>query len=194
MKLRSIPVEYRYAVAIRDGPDLWLTLWVRRSPKPEFFVMQPRSDGGWDPHISYHFDGKLHGKSYGRTVLKAERQPLNDTFRGTVHLGRYAGHGKSIVAICDPNAFDGVVEVESDVLGRGHGQVVIDLVEPGYKLMPWPFILVRQKTFKHSKPWVVIRIGRDINDPLPAFTCSRSVFFVRVFAARLTSRLARRQH
>ena len=56
MKLRPIPGEYRYAVAIREGSNLWLTLWVRRSPKPEFFVMQPRSDRGWDPHVSYHFN------------------------------------------------------------------------------------------------------------------------------------------
>ena len=39
MKLRPIPGEYRYAVAIREASSLWLTLWVRRSPKPEFFVM-----------------------------------------------------------------------------------------------------------------------------------------------------------
>ena len=118
---------------------------------------------------------------------------MSDTFRGAVHLGGYGGHGKSIGAICDPKAFDGVVEVDSDVLGPRHGQVVVDLVEPGCKPMPWPFVLLHQKTFKYTKPWVVIRIGRDINDPLPAFTCSRSVFFVKVFAARLTRRLARRQ-
>jgi hypothetical protein len=33
MKLRSDPGEQRYAVAVREGSDLWLTLWVRRSPK-----------------------------------------------------------------------------------------------------------------------------------------------------------------
>jgi hypothetical protein len=59
MKLRPIPGEYRYAVAIREAASLWLTLWLRRSPKREFFVMQPRSDRGWDPHVSYHFNGKL---------------------------------------------------------------------------------------------------------------------------------------
>ncbi len=192
MKLRPIPGEYRYAVAIRDGSNLWLTLWVRRSPKPEFFVMQPRSDRGWDPHISYHFNGKLYWKSHDRSVLKTERQPLSDTFRGAVHLGGYRGHGKSIGAICDPKAFDGIVEVECDVLGPQHGQVVVDLVEPGREPMPWPFVLVRQKTFKHSKPWVVIRIGRDISDPLPAFTWRLSVFLIKVIVARLTRPLARR--
>jgi hypothetical protein len=33
MKLRARPGENLYAVAIREGSDLWLTLWVRRSSK-----------------------------------------------------------------------------------------------------------------------------------------------------------------
>jgi len=33
MKLARIPGQYRYAVAVRDGSDLWLTLWVKRSKK-----------------------------------------------------------------------------------------------------------------------------------------------------------------
>ena len=34
MNLKPLrPGEYRYAVALRDGSDLWLTLWVRRDPK-----------------------------------------------------------------------------------------------------------------------------------------------------------------
>ncbi len=37
MKLAPIVGEHRYAVAVREGTDLWLTLWVRRSPKGEFF-------------------------------------------------------------------------------------------------------------------------------------------------------------
>ena len=44
MKLQ--PGEYRYAVAVREGSDLWLTLWVRRSRTGEFFIMVPRGDGG----------------------------------------------------------------------------------------------------------------------------------------------------
>ena len=47
---------YRYAVAIRESLAHAVA---EASPKPEFFVMQPRSDRGWDPHVSYHFNGKL---------------------------------------------------------------------------------------------------------------------------------------
>src|SRR5215475_13750218 len=49
MKLQPVPGEYRYAVSVRDGSDLWLTLWVRRSRKGEFFVMLPRGERDWDP-------------------------------------------------------------------------------------------------------------------------------------------------
>ena len=31
MKLQPVPGEHRYAVAVREGPDLWLALWIRRS-------------------------------------------------------------------------------------------------------------------------------------------------------------------
>jgi hypothetical protein len=39
MKLRPVPGEHRYAVAVEEGSDLWLTLWVKRSPDGEFFVV-----------------------------------------------------------------------------------------------------------------------------------------------------------
>ena len=36
MNLQPIPGEHRYAVAVREDGDLWLTLWVKRSPGPIF--------------------------------------------------------------------------------------------------------------------------------------------------------------
>src|SRR5438876_12352570 len=58
MKLSPMgPGEHRYAVAVREGVDMWLALWVRRSPKGEVFVLLPRTDPVWDPHTSYHLDG-----------------------------------------------------------------------------------------------------------------------------------------
>ena len=54
MKLQPISGQYLYAVAVREGSDLWLTLWVRRSPKGEFFVMVPRGHGKWNVHTCYH--------------------------------------------------------------------------------------------------------------------------------------------
>ncbi len=162
MKLQPVPGEHRYAVAVQEGSDLWLTLWVRRSRKGEFFIMLPQGDQDWDPHTSYHLDGTLHMKSHNRKVLPPEkRQPLTGAFRGSEHLGVYSGHNpKSVGAICDPTAFSGVVEVAPGVLGPRHGGVTVDLVEPGHEPtgFPWTQIVTRQ-VFRDILPWVVITVG-----------------------------------
>ena len=162
MKLEPVPSEHRYAVAVREGSDLWLTLWVRRSWKGEFFVMVPRADRDWDIHTSYHLDGTLHMKSYGRRVLTPnKRQPLTGAFRGTESLGAFSGYGpKSVGAICDPTAFSGVVEVAPGVLGPRDGAVTVDLVEPGCEPTAFPWTqIARQEVFRDILPWVVITIG-----------------------------------
>ena len=133
MKLQRVPSEQKYAVAIQDGSAFWLTLWVRYSSKGEVFIMYPRSDRDWDAHASYHLNGRLHQKSHRRvTAVVLKRQPLTAAFKGSEHLGIYAGHGgKSIGAVCDPAVFDGVVRIQPGLLGPKHGWVGIDLVEPG---------------------------------------------------------------
>ncbi len=151
----------RYAVAVRDGLDLWLALWVQRSQKKEFFVMMPRGDRDWDCHTSYHCNGNLHHKSYGRKSFKQKLQPLDGVFRGTEALGAYSGFGpKRIGAICDPSAFKGVVELAPGVLGPRDGTVVIDLIEPGCEPTSWPSArIVRHEVFSDFCPSVVIRVG-----------------------------------
>ncbi len=162
MKLQPVPGEHRYAVAVEEDAHLWLTLWVRRSRKGEFFVMLPRGDRDWDVHTSYHLDGTLHMKSHDRRVLPPQRrQSLMGPFRGTEHLGAYYGHGpKSVGAICDPTAFSEVVKLAPNVLGPKHGGVTVDLVEPGQDptMFPWARIVTRQ-TFRDVTPWVVITVG-----------------------------------
>ena len=161
MKLQPAPGEHRYAVAVREGSDLWLALWIRRSRKGEFFIMVPRGDRDWDVHTSYHLDGTLHMKSHGRKVLPpTKRQPLTGMFRGTEPLGAFFGYGpKSVGAICDPAAFSGgVVEVGPCVLRPGDGGV--DLVEPGCDPATFPWTnIARREVIRDIPPWVVITIG-----------------------------------
>ena len=162
MKLQQVPGEHRYAVAVREGSDLWLTLWVRRSRKGEFFVMVPRGEKDWNWHTSYHLDGTLHMKSHGCAVLTPEkRQPLTGPLRGSEHLGSYYGHGpKGVGAICDPTGFSGVVEVAPGVLGPDDGAITVDLVEPVSQPteFPWNQIVARH-FFGHTLPNVVITVG-----------------------------------
>ena len=155
--------DYRYAVAVEYESNLWLTLWVRRSSKGEFFVMLPRGDRKFDPHTSYHLNGNLHMKSHGHKFLVVKRQPLTGEFRGIVGLGTFYGHGpKGVGAVCDPSKFSGVVNVPADVLGPVHGGVSVDLVEPGYEPpeSPWKNIAVRQ-VFQDFVPHLVITVGFD---------------------------------
>jgi hypothetical protein len=153
--------DHRNAVAVRDGDDLWLTLWLRRNKKGEFFVMTPRAERGWNPHVSYHLDGAFHAKSYDGVWTKTTRQPLTCPFRGAEYLGSFAGHSpKSVGAICDPTAFNGIVEVPPGVLGPLDGRVLIDLVEPAHEPMGWSEQSVRSKVFYDFVPWVVLRVVR----------------------------------
>lgn len=160
MNLRPIQGEHLYAVAVREDGDLWLTLWIRRSRRGEFFVMVPRGDSGWDPHTSYHLDGSMHSKSYGHKFRSPQKQqPWSGVFRGTAHLGAHGGHGpKRVGAVCDPTAFSGIVELAPGVLGPRDGTVLVDLIEPGCEPISWPAQIVRQEVFRDALPWVVIRI------------------------------------
>jgi hypothetical protein len=158
MKLGAkVPGDQIYAVAVRDS-GLWLTLWVRRSWKSEFFVFMPRADGS-DAHASYHRNGTFHHKSEGRTFAKKQLRRLDQPFKDTEHLSAWGGHGpKTVGAVCDPKVFAGGLVLPPGVLGPRDGMVVVDLVEPGRRPITWPGTLVRQKVFKDAVPWLVIRI------------------------------------
>jgi hypothetical protein len=171
MKLPSPrPDEQRYAVAIRDGSDLWLTLWVRCWPKGDIYVMYPRGDREWDVHASYHRNGKMHIKSkvydemghpgpIEKKMICQTSQGLTAGFKGFEQFVNLLGHGKRRGEVCDPRAFGGVVCVEPDILdGPGHGSVAVDLLEPGYAPKPDPSAH-KQRTFpRGARPSVVITI------------------------------------
>lgn len=163
--------EHRYAVAVREGPDLFLALWIRRAPAGDIYVFTPRPDPGWDAHTSYHRDGTVHMKNFGHKTPSRQKRQALETFRGAEPLGVYGGHGpRGVAAHCDPSAFSAVVEVSSGVLGPRDGVIMIDLVEPG--VQPPPFIdsshvpfpfragpVVREEVFRDKAPWIVVRIG-----------------------------------
>ena len=165
MKIKPVPDEYKYAVAVREDTCLWLVLWVRRSPKGEFFVLRTMGDRDWNPHTSYHLNGTLHMKSHDRKVLTPQkRQPLTGPFRGTVDLGIEAGYApKGVGAICDPAAFSGVVEVPTGILGPRHGAVAVALVEPSHELpdYTWEYEIVCQKLFRDVTPNVLITVMKQ---------------------------------
>jgi hypothetical protein len=114
MKLRDLkPGEYRYAVAVREGSDLFMTHFIRRDPKGDVYLMIPRGRGSGNPHASYHRNGRFHQKSHDHSMSKRQLQPLAGNFNGCEHLGMYGGHAPKIVGVtCDASKLTGIVEVQ----------------------------------------------------------------------------------
>jgi hypothetical protein len=160
--------EFRYAVAIEDGADLWLTLVVgRRAPGGDCYVLIPR-DSPWNPHASYHRDGAFHHKSYDMKLgnPSPKRQPLQH-FKGTEHLGAFYGHGVG-TAMCHPAAFTSVLTIPTGILEPLSGCVLVDLIEPGaapaaHHRVPG-LRIVREETYRDLTPWVDVTIAAQ-EDP-----------------------------
>jgi hypothetical protein len=163
MKLKRLG-DSLYAVAIRDGSDLWLALWVKRSRIGEFFIFHPTADGDWNPHTSLHTDGMFHLKSHGRATLPPQQKQPPTAIKGTEHLGGYMGCApKEIGAVCDAQDFTGVFEAPAGILGPRNGQVTVDLIEPGSSAQPLshPAEEVARHLFTDAAPHVLIRIFRS---------------------------------
>jgi hypothetical protein len=162
MNLRR-PGDSLYAVSVRDGADLWLALWVKRSAKQEFFIFHPTTDSKWDPHSSLHKNGNFHMKSFDHKMLTLKRQPPA-SIKGSEHLGAYSGFApKALGARCVPDDFTGVVEAPPRVLGPRNGAITVDLIEPGSGAEPHdhPLEEVGRQLFTDSAPHVLIRIFRS---------------------------------
>lgn len=154
--------DRRYGVAIEDSKGLGLTFWIKRSGKGEIFLFYPR-DPASDPHSSYHLDGTYHFKSHGTKLDRMVFQPLGPTFRGTEHLGTFAGHGAG-PRISEPGAFDDLIIAPPGVLTAKTGRVVVDLVEPGCPVAlrhREPLFVVEERVYKDAVPWIVVAIARS---------------------------------
>jgi hypothetical protein len=150
--------EFIYAVAVREGGQLFLTMTVRRAPKGDVYVIYPRQED--NPHASYHHNGRFHQKRGEHESMEEQRQPLDASFRGSEHMGMYGGHGPKIIgAVCNPDNFTDVMEVQPGILGRNDGFVAVDLVEPGCQPLDLLRPVVATRVFKDSTPWIVVRVG-----------------------------------
>jgi hypothetical protein len=171
MKLRDLrPGEYRYAVGVREGADFFMTLFIRRDPKGDVYVMIPRGRGSGNPHASYHRDGTFHQKNYDQPMMPEQRQPIKG-FKDCEHLGMYGGHGpKDVGVTCDTAKFTGIVEVPDQIFDPpSEGFIAVDLVEPGCEnqLMNLFNPIHSTHVFKEAEPWLVIRVGKSARSHPP---------------------------
>src|SRR5438093_6575327 len=88
---RPLTAGEMYAVAVRDK-ELFLFLRIRRNSKGEVFVMFPREGmfteekKAWNPHSSYHEDGRTHQKSFDQKLMVRQRPRPDKTFTGTQNI------------------------------------------------------------------------------------------------------------
>jgi hypothetical protein len=152
--LKPVPGESKYAVAVREGTDLFLVLWVRRNLQGEYCVLKPMRDGPVNLHGSSHSDDTLHHRIVKQKFLSDQKSPTFSIMNG--FTPRQTG------AICDPKAFTGIVEVASGILGPEHGCIGVSLAEPGFGLpdYTWAYQVLTQMVFREVSPHVVVSIMR----------------------------------
>ena len=105
-----------FAVAVRDGADLFLVAIIRRRWKGDVYVHYPHKQYGpkWDGHDSYHASGRLHHKSFAVPHVVTQRQLPDSNFRGTENVvtkNISAGDARAIGDVCDPTEFNDVFEI-----------------------------------------------------------------------------------
>jgi hypothetical protein len=132
MNLRPLkPGEYRYAVAVRDGSELWLAWWVKRSPTGDVYLLPPTlADRKRNPHASYHCSDQRHFKSWDKEILSQQRQPLADKFCGTELVAALVGLAQRTKHLATQPHFLALLKLRRGCWGRD-GAVIVDLVEPG---------------------------------------------------------------
>lgn len=167
-KARGNPDDRAYAVAVIDGSDLWLALWVRRSAKGDYFVLIPRSDHArdkgmrsWDPHVSYHRNGRFHQKSHNKPWMISQRQPPGPDFKGNENMLVTPLALESVRAVkarCDPDQYNGMLEVSVELFNEGKFCIAVDLTEAGGPALQHPGEIPCQKRFPDHVPEVVVTI------------------------------------
>lgn len=163
-----------FAVAAREGGNLWLVLRIRRA-QSGFYVLVPHPDRKWDAHLSYHTSGRLHLKTHGRQPLPHRKvQPVTGQFRGSVHMGKFVV--SNVGVICEPAKFRCVIEVPIERLRSPDSFIAVDVVEPGAQPMPAAELLgdiVQEAIITETNPNIVIRLG--MQRPLPDEVYGRMV-------------------
>jgi hypothetical protein len=169
-------MERMFAVAIRDGKDLFLWIRIRRAVDGDLYYATPTGRPGpewkkWNPHGSLHKDGHSHHKSFGQKIFPKKGQRPDSNFKGTVNwisLPTASREPRAFGVICDPAKFSEVMEVPVSILSPKTYEtyVSIDLTEPDGS----PSIntsdgqILAQQRFKDSIPWILVSV---VLKPLP---------------------------
>ncbi|MGC4095723.1 MAG: hypothetical protein QM706_01290 [Nitrospira sp.] len=152
VNLKTAPGEHKYGVAVREGRDLFLVLWIRRNHKGEYCVLKPISNR----QVDLQSRDKRHGTLLHK-IVRHKSLPAQQSQSFPIMHGFMPTDGG---AICDPTAFTGIVEVESGILRPRHGCIGVVLAEPGSGLpdYTWAYDVITQTVFREVSPHVVVSI------------------------------------
>ena len=80
-------MERMFAVAVRDRNDLFLWTRLRRAAGTDIYYVLPTGREHdpkwkkWNPHGSWHKDGRVHHKSFNRKIFPSEQQKPDAQFK-----------------------------------------------------------------------------------------------------------------
>jgi hypothetical protein len=155
-----------YAVAVRDGNELFQFLTIARSSEGDVYVnilhKQQGSDWErWKPHASYHASGQHHQKSFGRKALIARRQPPDVNFRSAenvVTMPLPADEPRRLNTPCNMTEFYDVFEIQASDLTE-NTQISVDVTEPNGDAIITPGAkIIRQFAFTDAVPWILVTV------------------------------------
>jgi hypothetical protein len=168
MKCQSTKPLYprrAYAVAVRDGSELFLVAIVRRSRRGDVYVHHPHTHFGpkWDGHSSYHCSGRHHHKAYKQPFLIKERQRPDANFLGTENVittNMSFGHARAIGVLCDRAKFDDVFKIaDADLRPTKPYHLSVDL-SSGEPIPPFSQTsqVVWQQTVTEFFPQIIVTL------------------------------------
>ncbi len=167
-------MERMFGIAVRDGADLFLWMRLRRAARTDIYYVLPtgRDDDPewkeWNPHGSWHRNGRLHHKTFDHKMFPAEpKQEPNAAFKGTHNLitrGIASDEPRAFGVPCDPTKFSEVVVVPARILSPKHYETYtsIDVSEPGLKplLMGGGEEILSQRVFDDAIPHITVTVYR----------------------------------
>jgi len=156
-----------YAVAVRDGNELFLFLTIARAPAGDVYVNILHGQNGpewkpWEPHASYHASGQHHQSSFDRKGLVFKRQRPDQNFRGAenvVTMPFPASEAHRLNKPCNSADFHSVLEISTNDLAAANTDISIDVAAPNAGAIIRPGAkIIQQIEFKDAVPWILVTV------------------------------------
>ena len=152
-----------YAVAVRDGQELFLCCRIRRTVTGDVYVMIPHPDPDWNPYISYHASGHYHVKD-DHPYHVSHWQTPDANFQSTRNIstmGIAAGEPRITNLPCKVEDYAEVFEISVSELRPEMYRTMlsVDLTEPsGQPIINPGARILRQAIFQDSIPWIMVTL------------------------------------